>query len=47
MATPPIAQYSNLAVDKLSDLMLGAPSEVDQAQLDELFIRVVPPKKPS
>ena len=31
----------------MSDLMLGAPSEVDQAQLDELFIRVVPPKKPS
>ena len=31
----------------MSDLMLGAPSEVDEAQLDELFIRVVPPKKPS
>ena len=31
----------------MSDLMLGAPSEVDQAQLDELSIRVVPPKKPS
>ena len=31
----------------MSDLMLGAPSDVDQAQLDELFIRVVPPKKPS
>ena len=31
----------------MTDLMLGAPSEVDQAQLDELHIRVVPPKKPS
>jgi aspartyl-tRNA synthetase len=27
------------------DLMLGAPSPVDQAQLDELHIQVVPPKK--
>jgi aspartyl-tRNA synthetase len=27
------------------DLMLGAPSLVDQAQLEELHIRVVPPKK--
>ena len=27
------------------DLMLGAPSPVDQAQLEELHIRVVPPKK--
>ena len=27
------------------DLMLGAPSPVDQAQLDELHIKVVPPKK--
>jgi aspartyl-tRNA synthetase len=31
----------------MSDLMLGAPSEVDQAQLDELHVQVVPPKKPS
>jgi len=31
----------------MTDLMLGAPSEVDQSQLDELNIRVVPPKKPS
>jgi aspartyl-tRNA synthetase len=31
----------------MTDLMLGAPSEVDQSQLDELYIRVVPPKKPS
>jgi aspartyl-tRNA synthetase len=31
----------------MTDLMLGAPSDVDQAQLDELHIRVVPPKKPS
>ena len=29
----------------MSDLMLGAPSEVDQSQLDELNIKVVPPKK--
>jgi aspartyl-tRNA synthetase len=29
------------------DLMLGAPSPVDQAQLDELHIQVVPPKKPA
>jgi aspartyl-tRNA synthetase len=29
------------------DLMLGAPSRVDLAQLEELHIRVVPPKKPS
>jgi len=29
------------------DLMLGAPSPVDQAQLDELHIKVVPPAKPS
>ena len=28
------------------DLMLGAPSPVDPAQLEELHIRVVPPKKP-
>jgi len=27
--------------------MLGAPSPVDQSQLEELHIRVVPPKKPS
>jgi aspartyl-tRNA synthetase len=29
------------------DLMLGAPSAVDAAQLEELHIRVVPPKKPT
>jgi aspartyl-tRNA synthetase len=29
------------------DLMLGAPSPVDPAQLEELHIRVVPPKKPT
>src|SRR5438552_7090515 len=29
----------------MSDLMPGAPSEVDQSQLDELNIKVVPPKK--
>jgi aspartyl-tRNA synthetase len=29
----------------MSDLMLGAPSEVDASQLDELRIRVVPPPK--
>ena len=29
------------------DLMLGAPSPVDQALLDELHIKVVPPTKPS
>ena len=29
------------------DLMLGAPSAVDQALLDELHIKVVPPTKPS
>ena len=29
------------------DLMLGAPSLVDQALLDELHIKVVPPAKPS
>ena len=29
----------------MTDLMLGAPSEVDQSQLDELQIKVV--KKPS
>ena len=29
------------------DLMLGAPSPVDQALLDELHISVVPPNKPS
>ena len=29
------------------DLMLGAPSAVDQALLDELQIKVVPPTKPS
>jgi aspartyl-tRNA synthetase len=28
----------------MSDLMLGAPSEVDPAQLEELRIRVVPPQ---
>src|SRR5258708_40215036 len=31
----------------MSDLMLGAPSEVDGAQLEDLQIQVVPPKKPS
>ena len=31
----------------MSDLMLGAPSEVDSAQLEELRIRVVPPPKPA
>jgi aspartyl-tRNA synthetase len=31
----------------MSDLMLGAPSDVDPKQLEELHIRVVPPKKPS
>jgi aspartyl-tRNA synthetase len=30
----------------MSDLMLGAPSEVDPAQLEELRIRVVTPPKP-
>ena len=29
------------------DLMLGAPSAVDPKQLEELHIRVVPPKKPA
>jgi len=29
----------------MSDLMLGAPSTVDQSQLDELRIKVVPPAK--
>jgi len=29
----------------MTDLMLGAPSEVDPAQLEELHIRVVPPRK--
>jgi aspartyl-tRNA synthetase len=29
------------------DLMLGAPSPIDPAQLPELHIQVVPPKKPS
>jgi len=29
------------------DLMLGAPSPVDQDQLEELHIQVVPPKKPA
>ena len=31
----------------MSDLMLGAPSEVEPAQLEELRIRVVPPPNPS
>ncbi len=31
----------------MTDLMLGAPSEVDQSQLEELHIRVVPPRKTS
>ena len=31
----------------IQDLMLGAPSPVDQAQLDELHIQVMPPKKAS
>ena len=31
----------------MSDLMLGAPSDVDPSQLDELHIRVVPPEKPA
>jgi aspartyl-tRNA synthetase len=31
----------------MSDLMLGAPSEVDLKQLEELHIQVVPPKKPT
>jgi aspartyl-tRNA synthetase len=31
----------------MSDLMLGAPSGVDPAQLEELRIRVVPPPNPS
>jgi aspartyl-tRNA synthetase len=31
----------------MSDLMLGAPSEVDQKQLEELHIRVAPPQKSS
>ena len=30
----------------MSDLMLGAPSEVDPSQLEELRIQVVPPHKP-
>ena len=31
----------------MSDLMLGAPSDVDPSQLEELHIRVVPPEKPT
>jgi aspartyl-tRNA synthetase len=31
----------------MSDLMLGAPSDVDPEQLEELHVRVVPPKKSS
>ncbi|MEP6751149.1 MAG: aspartate--tRNA ligase [Candidatus Dormiibacterota bacterium] len=31
----------------MSDLMLGAPSDVDPGQLEELRIQVVPPLKPS
>ncbi len=31
----------------MSDLMLGAPSEVDRSQLEELQIQVVPPNKPA
>src|SRR5438874_382613 len=31
----------------MSDLMLGAPSEVDSEQLDELHVKVVPPQKAS
>jgi aspartyl-tRNA synthetase len=31
----------------MSDLMLGAPSEVDASQLEELRIQIVPPPKPS
>ncbi|HEY2599718.1 MAG TPA: amino acid--tRNA ligase-related protein, partial [Candidatus Dormibacteraeota bacterium] len=31
----------------MSDLMLGAPSEVDPSQLEEIHIRVIPPSKPN